>query len=153
MIIDTNTLVLFIVGNLKISLIESFSRLSAFNTRHYYYLLNEIQDAGNEVRTTSQVLTEADNLLHDRLPHGIKSLYHNYIKAEVGINILETSYTVRTALDSHSFISIGVTDSTILDLASPGDTVATTDLGLKNQLLAKNVQVLDLLSAELSHLQ
>lgn len=127
LVIDTNLLLLLLVGLVARDQIEKFKR-----TRHYtasdYDLLARLVSAHSEILVTPNVLTEVDNLithapgkLEFRCRQALASLLSKW---------REEYRSSEQLAASGPFLRLGLADASIQDLAKHADTVLTDDLPL-----------------------
>lgn len=131
LLIDTNLLVLLIVGRFSPDLISRHKRTRKYSIEDFELLLRIATNAPSLV-TTPNVLTEASNLLDDdeRLQR-ILALLVNQAQ--------ETFVESRTACAQPEFPRLGLADAAILE-ASAGHGVLTDDLGLYLALQDRGIE-------------
>lgn len=141
--IDTNLLVLLVVGNVNPDLIAKHRRLDGYNVADYEALL-ELFNLVDRVLVTPNTLTEASNLLGQHgeperslLMEGLRVL----IEGSTEIVIPSARASTNAA-----FPSIGLTDSVLLEAVSEERPLLTVDEQLyslattKGQYTAWNFQ-------------
>lgn len=140
-LIDTNALIILIIGQIDSKLINSHRRTSIYEEQDYFDLLAIIKDYKNLV-VLPNIWTEVDNLLNNfggdlkykyilAITETIKSSSEKYINSLVGI-------------DSVSFFDLGLTDSLLLSLAPECDFLITSDSSLSDYAVAINIKVYDI---------
>jgi rRNA-processing protein FCF1 len=142
-LIDTNSLIILVLGMINPSIIDKHPRTSIYDKSDFYFLVEKIGDL-NKLVILPNIWTELDNLLNkfsgnlkdqyvNRLQQISKLSTEEYISSEKGINF-------------YSFHDLGLTDSLILNYATSSkcDCVITSDSNLSDHLLAHGVNVIDL---------
>ena len=140
-LIDTNALIILIIGQIDSKLINSHRRTSIYEEQDYFDLVAIIKDYKNLV-VLPNIWTEVDNLLNNfggdlkykyilAITETIKSSSEKYINSLVGI-------------DSVSFFDLGLTDSLLLSLAPECDFLITSDSSLSDYAVAINIKVYDI---------
>ncbi|WKN43983.1 hypothetical protein [Tunicatimonas pelagia] len=141
-LIDTNALTLLIVGLIDSNQIEKHRRTSIYTEKDFHKLLSIIQDFSN-LLILPNIWTEVDNLLNNFLTGNLKWPYiqvlresipktsERYLRSELGAN-------------SNYFISIGLTDSLIIELREEYDLLITADSKLSDLAKAHGITVYDL---------
>lgn len=127
MIIDSNLLVLLIVGTTGRELIAKHKRSRQFRADHYDRLIQVIATA-DRVIVTPNTLTEASNLLGQ---HGEpeRSSFFNVLRNLIEINE-EIVVASNTAAQNSAFSRLGLTDAVLLEIVSKSNPLVTTDLEL-----------------------
>jgi len=110
-LIDTNLLVLFIVGATDTSLINGHKRLTQFSTKDFYNL-NEYVGQYPSIATTPHVLAETSNFLLDT-KLSFREEVMAYFKVFVH-GILERHIPSNKVVQSIAFSRLGVADSGLL---------------------------------------
>lgn len=140
-LLDTNTLLLYLVGNLLPGLIGSW-RLSAFDREDLERLNGFLGDSDRHV-SLPNVLTEVSNLigsgkqLRDRKVLDAFRAYCGFLD-----EIYEPSAAV---VQTKHFERLGLTDAAILRMSRGAVTVFTVDFDLFGILSAKGVEVVNLM--------
>ena len=140
LIIDTNLLVLFVVGTTNRNLVTRHKRLKAFSIDDFDLLCRVIATSP-QVFVTPNTLTETSNLL-------------GYIDEPARTQVFETFRTViisateeyvesKIACDAQEFVRLGITDSVLLHLASESRSLLTTDLDLYLSALSKGLSAVN----------
>lgn len=129
LILDSNLLVLFIIGLADRSLVEKHKRTSAYTRDDFDLLSKKIKDAA-ELILTPNTLTEASNLvLKGDGPHGAKiaKALRDITKwARAREKIVPSAQAVETV----EFPRLGLADSVQLELNGDASYLLTADLGL-----------------------
>ena len=139
-LIDTNSLVLLILGLIDTRLINSNKRTSIFEEQDFYDLLNVIGDLNNLV-VIPNVWTELDNLLNKSIGKR-KYDYVEYFKQLIK-KTTEKFLETRKGLECNSFYELGLTDSLLLDYSTECEMLITTDSKLSDYANANGVRVFD----------
>lgn len=143
-IIDTNALIVLLLGYINPDLIDSHKRTSIYSKEDFDNLQRTIGDIKNLV-TLPNVWTEVDNLLQN-LPGDNKYKYVRVI-AETIKRTSEKYLNSSLAVESPSFYKIGLTDSLILDYAKKCDLLITADSSLSDFAIANNIRVYDMVKS------
>ncbi len=125
--VDANLLVLFIVGNVRRSLVDRHPRLKAYSVADYDLLLSQLGPQ-SKIYVTPNTLTETSNLLR----FGPESI-NNSLFEELRSMIEDSEEIVlvsRKASAKPEFRWLGLTDTVLLELASRETPLMTTDLRL-----------------------
>ena len=125
--IDSNLLVLLVVGNVGRHLIRKHKRLQAYSPEDYDRLLGLFRSVA-QVFVTPNTLTEASNLLaQHREPE--RSLFFEMLR-----HVIQTNHEVVVASSKASsnseFARLGLTDSALLEGVSEDTPVITVDIDL-----------------------
>ena len=136
LLIDTNLLVLYIVGSLDIELIRDFSRTSQF-TIDDFYLLSDFSDLFDLKITTPHILTEASNLIGKS--RNLRGLLKIYI-SNADEKFLESSKVT----ENDDFIDFGLTDTAIINVSQNSCLVLTDDRPLYGFLINKGIDTVSL---------
>lgn len=139
-LLDTNLLVLFVVGTASRVYIEKHKRLTEFTVEDYDALL-KIISAASAILVTPNTLTETSNLAA-------------YIGEPARSHVLEIfrcviESTQETYVPSHKasahkdFVRLGLTDASLINISSEDTTVLTTDLGLYLAVLEKGMPAIN----------
>jgi hypothetical protein len=126
-LIDTNLLLLFVVGTTSRSYIAVHKRLRAYTEDDFDILLNAIAKA-NDVIVTPNTLTETSNLLRQISNPACTEIYETFrtlIKKSP-----EQYFESHKAADSQIFIRLGLTDAAIVECCREPICVLTSDLDL-----------------------
>lgn len=140
-IIDTNILLLYFVGELNQERIARFKRTRQFTVIDYERLCEFLENFSRIV-TTPNILTEVSNLIHqlgepDRstcyalLANKVEVLHESYVQSQ---NVASTDWM---------FLEYGLTDCGIAKLAKQSYLVLTDDLKATSCFLSQGVDVLN----------
>lgn len=131
--IDTNLLVLFVVGSVDRQAVTGHRRTQKFTEEDYDLLVDMIEQMGNCVFVTPNTLTETSNLLKKRRD----ARFHDYLQ-----DLIEQSNEVVVpslkASRNSSFARLGLTDAALLEAVSAKRPLLTVDLDLFDAALAKD---------------
>ena len=129
--IDTNLLVLLVVGAVDRRIIGTHRRTRTFTSEDYDWLL-EILDDLDQVYVTPNTLTEASNLLES-------STDGRFLKTLQGLIAISQEVVVAsaTAAKNPRFTRLGLTDSVLLEVVSENRPLLTVDLELYSAALEK----------------
>jgi hypothetical protein len=131
LLVDTNILLLYLVGSFDRKLVSRFKRTSQF-TPEDFDLLAGLLSRFQRIVTTPNVLSEVSNL-SGQLGEPARSKVLERFAAVV--QLLDEHYLASTkACQAGPFIKLGLTDSAILLLAQDAYLVLTDDLKLHNFL-------------------
>ena len=124
-VVDTQLLVLLVVGSASIDYVARHKRLHAY-TGADFALLCQIIGHPPKLQATPNTLTETANLIDD-IP-GPARLHIARTFAEIVSNLLETYVPSRTAVARPEFERLGLTDAVLLDDGLADATLLTADL-------------------------
>ena len=139
-VVDTNLMVLIIVGTYDINKIESFRATRKYSPAIYNAVIEIVHHFPSRY-TTPNIFTEVDNLSKqvDKTEWEAISFALNTIIA----TLMEVP-TPTIHLASHPLhCSVGITDCSILNLAAEGMLVLTDDLPLSSQVRAMGRDVIN----------
>ena len=140
-LIDTNALIILLVGLVDPVLIKSHKRTSIYEEQDFFNLISLIGDFNNLV-VLPNVWTEVDNLLNN-FGRGYKKKYIDEISQTIKITS-EKYLNTKTAITSSGFYDLGVTDSLLLEYSKQCEFLITSDSLLSDYALANGVKVFDL---------
>ena len=130
-LIDTNLLILYFVGEFSPERISTLRRTKKFVFADYC-LLKAFSDRFAVKVTTPNILTEISNLSGD-IPNGLREEFFRSLRAGFeGFN--EQYLASSSAATSAIFPRFGLTDSVIAEIASQRYLVLTDDFALVNYL-------------------
>ena len=143
LVLDTNVLLLFIVGNLVgKSRIRTTRRLEIYESNHLTILNNFASQFKKHV-STPNILTEASNLIgsgDQQLCDGGAQALEDYVK------VLDEIYEPSKKLLSPPFFrSLGLADASLIHLAKKGDCVVTVDGQLYGMMVGHGIKVVNFL--------
>lgn len=142
-LIDTNALVVLLVGLVDVRLIAQHKRTSIYEEQDFYDLTSIISNLDNLV-VLPNVWTEVDNLLNNfRGNHKYK-----YLQEISTIIKLSTEKYIesKTIIDHESFYDLGLTDSLLLKYADKCKLLITSDSALSDYAIANGIKVYDMVN-------
>lgn len=122
--IDTNLLVLLVVGSVDRKLVGKHRRVRAFTQEDYGDILQMI-GALNRLFVTPNILTEASNLLESRKDSRFLDRLRIFIEKTE-----ETVLASSTAARHNRFPRLGLTDAVLLEIVSERRPLITVDFDL-----------------------
>ena len=132
--IDANLLVLLIVGSVGRDLIAKHRRLKKFTVEDFDRLINLINRV-DRVFVTPNTLTETSNLLAQ---HGEPERSRFFDRLQFIIQESKEIVVASTvAARNNAFKQLGLTDSALLEAATPETPIVTVDLDLFHAALEK----------------
>lgn len=142
-VIDTNALILLIIGLIDPNLISTHKRTSIYTINDYNRLLTVVGRIENLV-VLPNVWTETDNLLNN-FKGDHRYLYFEQIRKIVKSSTEQYLQTTNI-LDEYYFISLGVTDSLLLQLSKDAKFLVTGDSSLSDYAQALGITVFDIVA-------
>ena len=139
--IDTNALIVLVVGMIDKSLISSHRRTSIYEIVDFENLAYLIGDL-DRIVTTPNVLTEVDNLLNN-FQKGHRWTYFQVLK-ELISNSTEQFIQSKLCLNLDAFFELGLTDTGVLEICKNCDFLITGDSRLSDYASAYGIKVVDL---------
>ena len=136
LIVDTNLLILYLVGNNDIRHIADFKRTQAYSTDDYIRLATFMK-LFKEVVTTPNILTEVTNLtdpLNKKLGHKLFPIFSHSFK-----HLSEKQVDSVSASAGHSFAEFGLSDSVMVELSKMKYLILTDDLPFYSYLETRNI--------------
>ena len=140
-LIDTNSLIILIIGLINPKLINKHKRTSIYEEQDFIDLISFIDDLENLV-VLPNVWTEVDNLLND-FNRGNKLRYIDEITNTIK-NTSEIYMESQKATISDGFYDLGLTDSLLLEYSKKCELLITSDSKLSDYAVANGVQVFDI---------
>ena len=139
-LIDTNALVVLLIGHIDSKLINKHKRTSIYEEQDFYDLLSII--GSDKVVVLPNIWTEVDNLLNN---FGGNHKYQYIVKIiEMMKSTSEKFIDSLIGAESDSFIDLGLTDSLILKYAKECKLLVTSDSRLSDYAVANGIKVYDL---------
>ncbi len=140
LLIDTNILMLLIIGTTNRDRISKFNRTEKFTSNDYDVLL-DIIDKFSHIITTPNILTEINSLINgvgeperskcvETLAKIINNLNENYLQSQ-------------EVVKNDKFIKFGLTDCGIMAIAQNKYLVLTDDFKLLNYLQSISIDVIN----------
>lgn len=135
MLIDTNVLVLLVVGLAEPSRIPDFSRTRGYDPSDYA-VLRRLLSGFRNAATTPHILSQASDLLRQSNAWGVlaESLVAQLSKLYLVTD--EIAVPARNLAKARIYARFGLADAAVFDAARRGCTVLTDDLPLHNVLLS-----------------
>lgn len=138
-LLDTNLLLLFLIGSYECSRITRFKRTAGFSESDFDILAG-LMTAFSAMVTTPHVLTEVSNLANS-LPEYLQPSWSEHFALHIPI-LLELFTPAAEIMNQSSFALFGLTDAAIHTIAT--DTlILTEDFPLSGFLRSQNVPVLN----------
>ncbi|MFA7420740.1 MAG: PIN domain-containing protein [Melioribacteraceae bacterium] len=139
-IIDTNILLLYIVGVFDINRIQNFKRTKQFIVQDFQ-LLFEYLSKYDKILTTPYILTEVNSFLNQIDFQSKDEIFNSF--STIINNINEQNYNSTNLCMNNDFKKFGLTDISIYELSKSPFIVLTDDLKLSNYLANKNIDVIN----------
>jgi rRNA-processing protein FCF1 len=124
-IIDTNVLVLLIIGAIDPLKISQNKRTSVYTEKHYH-LLHSIICKHKIFFTVPNIITEIDNLLSN-IFYGDKKIKYRIILKDILEKSIEKYFESKIIIEEFFFDQIGLTDSIILKMAENCNSLLISD--------------------------
>jgi hypothetical protein len=137
--LDSNLLILLLLGSFDLRLIASFKRLSDF-TASDFHIVRKLS-LSFKVATTAHILTEVSNLAN-QLPRQQKDRIFPYIASRIGY-LREDIVAAADVIYSTEFVAFGITDAVLRSLCDT-HLVLTNDRVLAAHLRLQNHSILTL---------
>jgi hypothetical protein len=143
-IVDTNILLLYFIGNLK------HKRTSQYLPTDYKLLLTLLKRFQNRIVTTPNILTEVSNLLGNCATPDQKNLWSAFVSkiSVLGEKYLDSKRISQTPM----FSKFGLTDSAIIELVKDKYLVLTDDAMLFQYLEKNGIDVINFTHLRASNL-
>ena len=139
--VDTNALILILVGLMDKSLVSTHKRTSIYASIDFENLVFLIGDL-EKVVTTPNVLTEVDNLLNN-FQKGHRWAYYQVLRELISKSI-EKFLESKKIIGVNPFFELGLTDTGILEISKNCDFLITGDSKLADYANALGIKVVDL---------
>jgi len=136
LLVDTNILLLYIVGIVNVDLIRNFSRTANF-TENDFYLVEKFINFFDVNITTPHILTEVSDLLGNR--RELQLALGKYIEL-IEEKFLESKQITRTK----TFLQFGLADTAITETAKNSYLVVTDDNPLFGYLVNQKIDAVNL---------
>lgn len=127
LLVDTNLLVLFLVGKASPRFISKHKRTRAYTIRDFRLLIELTADASG-LSTTAHVLTETSNLVRQFGLPGHKTILDAF--RDFTASATERHVPGIDAAGRTEFLRLGLADAAILQAMEPGTRLLTDDLDL-----------------------
>lgn len=126
-VVDTNLLLLLIVGLSDLSLIGKHKRTMVFESEDFVQLRKLLVDF-DTIMVTPHVLTEVSNLLSQIREPACGQLRSKF--AEIVVTFVESFEPSKDVVMHRAFLRLGLTDCALLNLVGESIPILTTDLDL-----------------------
>lgn len=136
-ILDTNLLILFVVGNFNLNLIETFGRTKSrgYLKEDFIFLINLLRKF-KHIYLTPHILTELSNMTFEKIN---KKNFTEYLSSVVNsIKDKKEYYISKDILATTACLKFGFADSSIFELAKKENLPVLTDDYKLSGFLAKN---------------
>jgi rRNA-processing protein FCF1 len=140
LLVDTNILLLYIVGSLSLDRIARHKRTDTFTVEDYLLLETQLARFGGMV-VTPNILTEVSNLL-GYTDEKTRLALLAWLGAQVP-NFAEHYVPSHEAVEAAEFFWLGLADASILSCPTQDLTVLTDDIHLYQALLKRGVEVIN----------
>ncbi|MBE9103522.1 hypothetical protein IQ229_00715 [Nostoc cf. edaphicum LEGE 07299] len=142
-LIDTNILLLFLVGSVNQERITKFNRTQQFIPEDYELLLEFIARFQKLV-TTPNILTEVNSLANQLGEPERSQCFAIFAQFVNNVDLLDEYYVNSLdAVNTEKFVKFGLTDSGILTLSKGNYLVLTDDFKLANYLQSVEIDVIN----------
>jgi hypothetical protein len=122
-LVDTNLLLLYLVGKSDSRIIPRFSRTQKYTVDDFQMLSKLLESFFSAVATTPNILTEVSNLV-TKLPDNERPAFFDEMKRSVAV-LDETHCPSRIVVTDRNYRKLGLTDAAILSF--PRDVLVLTD--------------------------
>ncbi len=140
--LDSNLLLLLVVGMTSRDYVAKHKRLRAF-TAEDYDLLREELTVAEEILVTPNTLTETSNLI-DHIGEPIRAEVYATLRALLRLPTAKEAYVASVAAAERAELPrLGLTDCALLELCSSGTPLMTVDLHLFLAAVAKGAKALN----------
>ena len=140
LLIDSNLLILYFVGEFRRERIATHSRTKKFTIGDYFLVKAIVESFAKRV-TTPNILTEVSNLAGD-IPDGLRNDFFRLIREHFEL-LDETHCPSKSAAASTIFPRFGLTDTVITEVAAQGYLVLTADFPMANYLASIKADVIN----------
>lgn len=140
-LIDSNALVVLLIGIINPNLINSHRRTSIYDEEDFHELLIAIGNI-DQLVVLPNIWTEVDNLLNN-FKGEQKYQYIETLKETIK-STSEIYFASTIATDSQCFFDLGLTDTLILECAKECKLLITSDSRLSDYAIAYGVPVYDM---------
>lgn len=140
-VIDTNALIVLIIGFIDPKLFKTNKRTSIYEVEDFEDLLSVIGDIKNLV-VLPNVWTEVDNLLNTTFSSNYKYQYIEKLTQTIQLTTEQYLTTIQATKNPH-FYDLGLTDSLLLDYAKACKMLITSDSKLSDYAVAYGIPIYD----------
>lgn len=138
-LLDTNLLVLFIVGGTNRDYISIHKNCSRFSRKDYDNLLVHLNASAGFI-TTSQIISETSNLLR-QIRDPIKSEIYLFFRLFI-MNTIELQPLSADASNDETYLWLGLNDASILSCLADDRVLITEDGNLHTEAIRRSSNVL-----------
>lgn len=142
-LIDTNALVVLILGIIDPRLIGTHRRTSIYDENDYFDLIAAIGGLEKLV-VLPNVWTETDNLLNGTIPN--RQFEYVQVLKQVVSKTTEEFLSSKHAVESEVFYHLGITDTLLLNYAPKCDLLITSDSMLSDHARSRGIRVFDIVA-------
>lgn len=147
LLIDSNLLILWLIGKTDVALVGRFKRTSSFEASDFRLLDNIIGALKPRLITTPNILTEVSNLATTL--HGTaRSRFSALLKSHI-VGVEERFVPSESASSRREFSAFGLTDCAIIELCGALRSLVVT----ADALLAETLRHLELDAINFNHLR
>jgi len=140
-LIDTNLLLLLLIGIFDRELIKKFKRTQIFEKTDFDNLTLIISRCNNQLYTTPNILTELTNLT-DTVNKDFRFFKFLHVFMDNFIEINSASQAIMSN-SNVAFLKLGLTDASIMDMASEDILILTVDLDLYHLIASHSKPVIN----------
>lgn len=141
-VLDTNVLVLLVVGAVDEKMVGKAKRTQHYSPKDYAVLVG-LLELFQEVRTTPNILTEANNLVRQSLKGELGAQGAEIFRRLAQGMLAESYFPSETAVESAAHAEFGLADSATFELCQEHNFLLLTDDGpLTGYCKGKGVAVL-----------
>jgi hypothetical protein len=139
-LVDTNLLLLYFMGEFDPAQIGQFKRTNQFTVQDFY-LIRKLISLANRIVTTPNILTEVSNLA-SQLPESSNLRFLERLNQR--LDVLAEEYCPSVAGCAHPYFSrCGLTDAVIMHLARNQYLVVTEDFRLAGLMSQSGIDVIN----------
>jgi len=140
-LVDTNLLLLLYVGGYNRALVAKFRRTRTRFVTADFDALRDLLDPVEKLVTTPYILTEVSNLMGQLKPPAKAACFRRFAQS---IAAMHEDHTPSAELaGKQTFVPLGITDTSILEVAAQPYLVLTQDAPLYNRLASRGIEVLN----------
>jgi rRNA-processing protein FCF1 len=136
-LLDTNMLVLLVVGRFDRRLIGS-NRLDEYDSKDFDLLLNTVKPFARNL-TTPHILAELSNLTDQCVPKHRHREFRKFVSEEIVTHLDERWAPASELCETAEFIQLGLADAAVCRLANEKCSVLSVDAELCNVLWGRGV--------------
>jgi hypothetical protein len=139
-VIDTNILLLYVVGQYDRNLIGTFKRVKSYSEQDFFCLLRFLQEFSHII-TTPHILTEVTDL-SGNLNKDPDYLFFEGLRDQIG-TFTEQTDSSQNVCQTDGFIKFGLADAYVSELARSGELVLTDDFPLYHYLSSQGLPTIN----------